>query len=139
MQDLFSLENKNVVIFGAAGYIGRHVTCAVLQYGGHVIAADQNHSGFDTDEMKDVRSHKNYQFFECDVHDSTQIRAAYDECEKIYGNINAMVNLVAYGKFASIDKQTDDDMIHAFDGVAGQAFRTIREIIPYFQNCEGGA
>jgi gluconate 5-dehydrogenase len=127
-----------MVIFGGAGYIGRSLTAAVLKQGGRVVVADQNADAFKTGEYAWIGAEDNFRFVPCNVANAAEIRAAYDACVEAYGFINAMINLVAYGKFADLAKQGDEDMAFSLDGVAGQVFRTIREAIPYLKD-RGGA
>ena len=137
MEGLFSLSEKTIVVFGGAGYIGRALVKAALSQGAKILVADQNGDVFDTPSWKDVKENPRFRFINCNVADAAEVRKAYDACEATFGGINAMVNLVAYGKFDDISRQTDADMAFSFDGVAGHVFRTIREIIPYFKK-EGG-
>ena len=137
MNDMFSLSGKKMVIFGGAGYIGRALVRAVLSQGGKMLVADQNGAVFDTPAWKDVRENPGFRFFQCNVARAEEVRKAYDACTETFGSLNAMVNLVAYGKFDDISRQSDEDMAYSFDGVAGHVLRTIREVIPYFKK-DGG-
>jgi gluconate 5-dehydrogenase len=134
---LFSLEGKVVVVFGGAGYIGRALVAEILDLGGKVLVADRSGAAFDGEAAKPVRRHPDFSFIECDVASSGDVAKTYGACLERFGGLTGMVNLVAYGKFDQIARHTDEDMACAFDGVAGQVFRTIREVIPFFK--AGGA
>jgi gluconate 5-dehydrogenase len=138
MTDLFSLKSKAIVIFGGAGYIGRTLTRAILGQGGRVIVADQNGDAFKQGEYAGLEGEEGFKFVPCNVAKADDVRAAYDACVGRYGFMNGMINLVAYGKFADLAKQGDEDMAFSLDGVAGQVLRTIREAIPYLKD-RGGA
>ena len=137
MNNLFSLSEKQIVIFGGAGYIGRAVVQAVLSSGGKVLVADLNGSVFDEPAWKDVRANPDFRFIYCDIAKAEDIRKSYDTCIETFGSFNAMVNLAVYGKFDDISRQSDEDMSYSFDGVAGQVLRTVREAIPYFKKGGG--
>ena len=137
MENLFSLSGKSIVIFGGAGYIGRALVRAVLSHGGKALVADMNGDVFNTPEWKETKANPSFRFITCNVAKADEVRKAYDACVQNFGSFNAMVNLVAYGKFDDISRQSDEDMSFSFDGVAGQVFRTIREVIPYFKK-DGG-
>ncbi|MCL2477987.1 MAG: SDR family oxidoreductase [Treponema sp.] len=137
MNDMFSLSQKKIVVFGGAGYIGKAVVRAALAQGAKVLVADQNGASFDAPAWKDVRENRDFGFITCNVEKAEEVRKAYDACIKQFGQFNAMVNLVAYGKFDDLSRQSDDDMAYSFDGVAGHVLRTIREAIPYFKK-DGG-
>jgi gluconate 5-dehydrogenase len=136
MEDLFSLSSKGIVVFGGAGYIGRALVRSLLGRGARVLVADQNGDVFKTPAWKEVGEDPGFHFVPCNVADAAEVRGAYDACLEKFGRFNALVNLVAYGKFAGLSQQTDEDMAYSLDGVAGQVLRTIREAIPYFK--EGG-
>ena len=137
MNDLFSLAGKKITMFGGAGYIGRALVKAVLAQGGKLLVADQNVDVFKTPAWKDVRENPGFDCIACNVAAAGEVRKAYDACIQKFGGFNAMVNLVAYGKFDDISRQSDEDMAYSFDGVAGHVLRAIREAIPYFKK-EGG-
>jgi gluconate 5-dehydrogenase len=138
MGDLFSLENKAAVIFGGAGYIGRELVKAVLAQGGKVLVADRDIGFFGSEAGRSIRENPRFACMACDVAEPGDIRDAYERCLGKFGFFNAMANLVAYGRFDDISRQSDEDMAFSFDGVAGQVLRTIREAIPYFRE-KGGA
>jgi gluconate 5-dehydrogenase len=102
-----------------------------------VIVADQNGDVFDTPDFNPVKTDPNFRFIQCNVARADEVKKVYDECIRAFGIFNVMINLVAYGKFDDISRQSDEDMAYSFDGVAGQVFRTIREVIPYFKK-DGG-
>ena len=135
--DIFSLSQKKIVIFGGAGFIGRALTKAVISAGGKVLVADQNGEVFDTPVWNIIKTNPSFRFFKCDVAKAEDIRKTYDACIEAFGSFNAMVNLVAYGRYGDISRQSDADMAFSLDGVAGQVFRSIREAIPYFKK-DGG-
>jgi len=137
MNDLFSLSKKGIVIFGGAGYIGRTLVQAILARGGRVMVADQGDGVFEDPVWKEVKDNPNLRFIPCDVAKAEEIRKTYDACIASFGLFNAMVNLVTYGKFDEISRQSDEDMAYSFDGVAGHVLRSIREAIPYFKK-DGG-
>ena len=137
MEDLFSLNKKGIVVFGGAGYIGRTLVKAVLGRGGKVLVADQTGDVFDSPAWKEIKDNPNFRFINCNVARAEEIRKTYDACTAAFGIFNSMVNLVAYGRFDDISRQSDDDMAYSLDGVAGQVLRSIREVIPYFKS-DGG-
>ena len=137
MNEMFSLSKKSIVVFGGAGYIGRALVKAILSCKARILVADQNVDVFETADWKDIKNNPDFKCMRCDVSKAEDIRKTYDACIKNFGNFNAMVNLVAYGKFDDISRQSDEDMAYSFDGVAGHVLRTIREVIPFFKK-EGG-
>jgi len=137
MKNLFSLHNKAIVVFGGTGYIGKAIVRSMLDLEGKVVVADINQQAFDSPDFADIKAHLNCIFIKCDMQKIDDIRAAYTLCQKHFGFFNAMVNLVTYGKFNSIEKSTDEEIAFALEGNIGHVFRATREVIPYFEK-EGG-
>jgi gluconate 5-dehydrogenase len=137
MKNIFSLDNKAVVVFGGAGYLGKTLVREILHLNGKVIVADINESMFNKAGFTDRESKENVTFIQCDIRKIDDIKAAYDLCLKKFGFFNAMVNLVSFGKSASIEESTDEDVTFSLDGNIGHVFRTTREVIPYFKE-KGG-
>jgi gluconate 5-dehydrogenase len=134
MKNIFSLENKSVVVFGGAGYLGKALVQAILDLNGKVVVADINEAVF---HASGFSSHKNSVFAGCDIQKISDIRAAYDLCVEKFGFFNAMVNLVSYGRYGSIEESPDEDVAFSLDGNIGHVFRATREIIPYFKKNGG--
>ncbi len=137
MQNLFSLENKAVVVFGGAGYLGKAVTRAILAHGGKVVVADANETAFGSGDFSDIRNHPNAVTLRCDMGRVADIQAAYNLCRERHGFFNGLVNLVYYGRQMTIETGTDEDVAFALEGGVGQVFRATREAVPYFKE-KGG-
>jgi len=136
--NIFSLENKKVVVFGGAGYLGSAAVKAMVDLGAKVVVADM-FPDFDTARASELAKLPNVTLFPCDVNSSEQIRAAYDKCIEVYGSFNAMVNLVFFGAPANIEVMTDEQFEIGVRGCVTHQFRAIREAIPYFEKAGGGS
>ena len=137
MKNLFSLQNKAIVVFGGAGYLGKAVVRALLDFDGKVVVADINESVFDSPGFAEIKAHPNCIFIKCDMQKTADILAAYALCQKHFGFFNAMVNLVSFGKYNTIEKSTDEELAFSLEGNIGHVFRAIREIVPYFEKNGG--
>ena len=137
MKNLFSLHNKAIVVFGGTGYLGKAIVEAMLGLDGKVVVADVNEQAFNTPAFAALKAHPNCIFIQCDMQKIEDIRAAYTLCRQHFGFFNAMVNLVAYGKYTTIDNSPDEDVAIALEGTIGHVFRATREVIPYFEK-DGG-
>ncbi len=62
------MKNYNILITGAAGFIGANLSQAFLEKGARVVGLD-NFSTGNPENMADFREHKNFQFIEGDIRD----------------------------------------------------------------------
>lgn len=126
----FDLSNKQIVLFGGAGYLGSATASALLALGAHVLLADTfpPHTKTNTAVLE---QHPACRLLPCDLRDSSQIRAAYDACVAAFGGFNTLINMVATGPANNIEAMTDDEWAAGIDGSLNSTFRAIREAIPY--------
>lgn len=134
---IFSLEDKCVVVFGGAGYLGHATVEAMLELGARVLVADlfPDHSA---DQVARLRGHEGCVLQPCDISDSGQIRAALQCCEEAFAAVNAVVNFAVYAApvpegRSSLEATSDEDFDYSLRGVLGSAYRVVREAIPYLR------
>ena len=135
--NIFSLENKKVVVFGGSGYLGSASVKAMSDLGAKVVVADK-FPEYTKGHAEELAKIPNVALFECDVTSSESVRAAYDKCIELYGGFNAMVNLVSFGYLANIEVMTDEQFELGVAGNLTHQFRAIREAVPYFEKNGGG-
>ena len=77
---LFRLLNMNVLITGCAGFIGMHVTLALLSKGINVVGLDNLNDYYDLqlkiDRLTTIKEHKNFTFIQENVEDLAKIENA---------------------------------------------------------------
>lgn len=86
--DWLGLENKAVLVTGAASGIGKAVTEGLLESGANVIACDINK---EKPEFN-FENEKNLLYKVCDVTSRQEVREAIDLGVKKYGSLDAIVN-----------------------------------------------
>lgn len=133
MRNLFSLEQKSVVITGGSGYLGSAVVKGLIAHGADVAVADKSNPPDDV----------NAYFVPCDVSDTNSIRAMFRKVKERFGGIDVLINGAAYGAgygpLGTVDRMTDEEWAKGIDGAVGTAFRCIREVIPYMEERGGGS
>ncbi len=138
---IFSLENKRIVVFGGAGYLGSATVDAMLDLGAKVIVADC-FPEYAKEHMAELSKKPGCRAFHCDATDPASVRAAYDECEKVFGTMTSMVNLIAFGPAGGpkpIESCDDESFRIGVEGSLDVMFRTLREAIPYLVKSESPA
>ena len=88
------LQFESVLVTGAAGFIGFHLTCRLLQEGYHVTGIDNLNPYYDV-ELKKARlaqltSSAHFSFFKADLADKEQLEKIFDQ-----GVPDVVVNLAA--------------------------------------------
>ena len=135
MTDIFSLENRNIVLTGGCGNLGRIMAKYLDGYGANLYIADVVDTPIDGLEG-DVH------YIKCDLSDTESVKDMFRHVESIGGSLDALVNNAAYGggaggkKMPTTRLEDFDDETWAFglDGTVGVTFRCIRESIPFFKN-----
>lgn len=129
---IFSLEGKNVVAFGGAGYLGSATVDAMLDLGANVLVADRflPHAQATADGLAKRDGCK---LLACDAGSPQDIRAAFDACEQTFGSVTSVVNFIYYGPSGvpPIESCDDEAFMIGLDGSIGVMFRVLREAIPY--------
>ena len=82
------LENKTIIVTGAASGIGKAVTEGLLEVGANVIACDINNEKPEFNHEND----KNLVYQICDVTKREDVKAAVDKALSQYGSLDAIVN-----------------------------------------------
>lgn len=136
-KQLFSLEGKTVVVTGGSGYLGREIAKGLSEFCATVVVADVNDAGLGG--IGEDRIH----YVRCDVSDTTSIREAFQEANRIGGGIHALVHCATYGAgygpAGTIENMSDEDWSKGVDGALGTAFRCTRESVPYLEAAGGGS
>ena len=134
MQELFSLQNKNVVLTGGCGNLGRVMARHLLDYGANLFIADV----IDT-PIPELDGTVHY--LKCDLSNTESIRWMFEKVVEIGGSLDVLINNAAYGGGAGGKKMTktrmedfdDETWAYGLDGTVGVTFRCIRESLPFFR------
>jgi len=139
MQELFSLKNKNVILTGGCGNLGRVMAKHLLDFGANLFVVDV----IDTPLPELCGS---VQYIKCDLSNTDSIRSMFERVDEA-GGVDVLINNAAYGGGAGGKKMTktrmedfdDETWAYGLDGTVGVTFRCIREAIPFFQKNGGGS
>ena len=140
MNNIFSLKNKNIILTGGCGNLGRIMAKHLLDFGANLFIADI----VDT-PLKELSGPVHY--LKCDLTSTDSIRAMYEKVTELSGSIDVLINNAAYGggaggkKMAKTRMEDFDDETWAYgiDGTVGVTFRCIREAIPFLKKSGNGS
>lgn len=129
IQDLFSLEDKVVLVTGAFGGLGSAIVKAMSAYGAKVIASDV-HAIDDTQRHNEIDD-SNISFIPCDLCKSEDIARLVDQAKSLYGRIDVLVcNAGIQGPAGSLNDITDNDWQFVIDINLKSAVMLCSKLIP---------
>lgn len=133
MQNIFSLEGKNVIITGGSGYLGSAIVEGLIAFGAKVAVADIKPSNIDSPNVIHIN---------CNVGETESIRQCFKTAQEQLGKLDVLINCANIGTGGkpdqTIETMSDADWEKGVDGAVGTAFRCTREIVPYFEQNGGG-
>ncbi|WP_341226361.1 SDR family oxidoreductase [uncultured Arcticibacterium sp.] len=133
MQDLFSLQDKVVLITGGYGYLGTAITKGLLKCGATVVVLARNKEKFE-----ETFSNQNVSFQYLDIDSSKSIKEAYQAVFDNHGKIDALINNAFHVKGNKPESLSDDEWNESIDGSLNSIYRCIREVLPFMKKNKGG-
>ncbi len=112
MANKYDLLNKNVLITGAAGQIGRELVRAFIESGSHVYAADLAATP-DSGLTDAVGKHTDlFTYVSGSVTTETSVTEIFAEIKK---PIDVLVNCAGIGVYTAFEKRTEEELDSVFD------------------------
>lgn len=136
IDNLFNLNNRNAIVTGGYGHLGKAMVESLLSCGCNVIVAGRN-------EEKYIQAFKSYSgnklfFQQIDIMSSESINNCFAEVNKKFGTIDILINNAHSAKGNLQENMSDEDWNYTMEGVVGSTHKAIRSIIPYMKNQRHG-
>ena len=116
-------EGKNIVVTGAAGFIGSNLTCELIKLGANVIGIDNLFNGR-IDNFKEIFDNKAFKFIKGDIRDNSFLLDVFKDIDIIYHqaaftsvpqsilmpetcnsvNVNGTLNILNVARKSNVDK-----------------------------------
>lgn len=125
----FDLKEKNILITGGYGYLGKAVVESLCYHGANVYVLGRNENKF-SDSFKSIAR---CEFEHCDVSSQNSVENAIQKITKNVKNIDVLINNAYYLNPPSSNDLTDSEFTYGLDGVLTSTFRCIKSIIPVFE------
>ena len=125
---MMNLNNKVILITGGYGYLGKEISLGLAKHGAKVVVLARSKEKFDTAFKKQ----DNIFFVHCDVGSTISVINAFSIAHKQFGSINCLINNAFFADGQNPLGITDEQFAHTMDGIIGNVYRCVREIVPYF-------
>lgn len=133
---LLSLSQKNILVTGGYGYLGKAICEGLAEAGANVVVLAKSEEKFNTAFSNSTFSDK-IKFHPFDISDTTSIKTGFEKLQNQLGKIDVLINNAFYTKGQSPEKMSDQDWNFGIDGNLNATYRCIREIIPYLKQNGG--
>lgn len=129
---MFSLENKNLLITGGAGYLGSAITKACIKQGGRVFLSGRNAGKLETLAAEinlgnDLGRAVALPFDVCCAESTQQ---ALDTISEGYGELHVIINNAYNGAGGNFETATDDNYRESYELAVVAAARLVRLALP---------
>ncbi|APD05872.1 3-oxoacyl-[acyl-carrier-protein] reductase [Flavobacteriaceae bacterium UJ101] len=129
---MFDLKDKNVLITGGYGYLGKAMTLGLLKQNATVIVLGRSKERFD-DVFKNELDKPDFEKFDISS-SSTTIKNIFLDIEKKYGKIDVLINNAFYAIAGGEMDDFDDDAFRiGIEGTLDSVHKCIKSIIPIFR------
>jgi len=100
--NLFSLDNKSILITGAMGFLGKEIVLALSQFGGNFILTDLSNS-VNENFLQEIQNKVRYKFFPCDLENEDDRENFLNNLKDSYGSIDVVINNAAFVGTSSLE------------------------------------
>ncbi|NNE99359.1 MAG: SDR family oxidoreductase [Pyrinomonadaceae bacterium] len=133
-----NLENKVAVITGASKGIGKAIAETLLHAGMTVFICGRNKADLDN-AISDLGRFGKVGGEICDVRSETQVKMMLDECSRLFGGIDVLINNAGVGVFGkTVEKLDPDDFRWVLETNLFGVFYACHYALPYINKRGGG-
>jgi gluconate 5-dehydrogenase len=133
LENIFSLENKKILVTGGYGYLGKAICEGLLAAKAQIWVLGQSQEKFDVA----FAGRRNIYFQFCNIADSNSIQKAYQQVAEKAKQIDVLINNAFYSKGQNPETMTDEEWNYGIDGSLNSVYRCIREVLPFMKQ-KGG-
>jgi Dehydrogenases with different specificities (related to short-chain alcohol dehydrogenases) len=135
-KNIFSLENKVVVVTGGYGFLGKAICLGLSEAGAKVYL-----TGKELDKLNEVAAEingKNIEVLDLDIRYSSSIQKGIESIWEKEKRVDVLLNNAVYGKQGDALDANDSEWFLGIDGTVGGVYRATKAIIPYLEKNKCG-
>jgi len=103
-------EGKNILLIGAAGGLGRHLSTGLLQAGARLGLAGLTLEELETLEASLPQKPQNFFTVQADITRDSDRKRCLDAMEAQFGGVDILINLAGINAFTPFEEQTPDQI-----------------------------
>jgi len=129
---MFNLENKNILITGATGYLGKEMSHALARQGATVFI--NSRSIHNAQELVNEISENGFNAVEA-AFDITKNESIESWLKKVkVSSFHGLINNAYSGKSGSIETSSEDDFRASYEITVVSAQKLFNKLLPFFRN-----
>lgn len=133
---MFSLQNKHIVVTGAAKGIGAAICKRLIEAGARVTGLDLDLKAGESLDREINRS--SFQFAAVDVSNAEAIQQVFDTIGQS-GKIDALVNNAGIAHIGNLETTTEEDLKRLFEVNVNSVFLCSKAVLPFMRQARGGS
>lgn len=130
LKELFDLKNKNIIITGGNGWLGRAMSEALAEYGANMIFLSRNENK--NKELSEILTNtygNNNHYYKMDLSNEKEIENVYKKINNKHGKIDVLINNSYYGAGKELHDMEDKDWEKGIDGSINSVFRLTKLVL----------
>ena len=132
------IENKIVVITGGTKGIGKAIAESLLKLGANVFVCARDKTQL-KHSLEHLRRFGKVDGEICDVRSEAQVKMMFDECLRVFGGVDILINNAGVGVFGkTVEELTADEFHWVIETNLFGVFYTCNQAIPLIKKREGG-
>ncbi len=121
MSNMFSLKERNIVITGGYGHLGKAMSSALISSGANLVVLGRS-------EEKFIKSGlESSEFIQCDISSTQSVKRAVSKVKNKFGKIDVLINNAFFCVGGNPRDMTDEDWGFGIEGSLNSVYRCIRE------------
>lgn len=139
MRNLFSLENKTILITGGSGHLGSAMSEGLAKHGATVIIASKSKEKNCAFAAQLTEKYQTTCFGEyIDISNLESVNTCISSTIKAFGKIDVLVNNGYYGSSGKIEEMSEEIWKKGIDGSINTVFNCVHAILPHMMKQQSG-
>ena len=139
-RQLFSLENKVVMITGGAGHLGSSISKALASFGANVVLIGRNEQ-----KLRDFVNHNQppgnnkFEYYACDINREEDFQDVVEKVVSNHGTIDVFINTAHSGKREKFEELTKSGWNEGLEHTLTHYFTCIKAVSPVMLKAGSGS
>lgn len=128
------LTDNTIIVTGALGHLGFHISLGLKELGASVIALDIND---ESSERIQALEQAGVEFHRVDISEPDNIDAFFALLKKKDVPVHGLVNNAYYGEAGGLEMLSFNEFLRGIEGSAGISFMMLQKTLPFLKQTKG--